>query len=372
MFTLEHVGQGFQRTVAGTGNRTAATAVINQSIYCFLQHTFFIADNDIRRMQLQQTFQTVVTVNNTAIQIVQVGGCETTAIQLYHRTQFRRNNRNYIHNHPFRTVAGFQECFGYFQTADSTYTALTAQLLHFMAQLLCQSFQINSFQQLFNSLSPHTYTDACFRIFITFFHVLRLGQQLAFNQVSAFTRVKYDEAGKIQNFFQATRRNIQNQAHTAGDTFEVPDMGNRRSQFDVAHTVTTNLAAGNFNAALVADNTLITDAFIFAAMTFPILSRAKDSFAEQAIPFRLQGSVIDGFGFFYLAVGPGSNLVRRSQTDTHRHKIIYVDQESFAPFSYILVGSSKSPSGLSVIVKLPISAMMSPESLSSSVASLSA
>ena len=241
-----------------------------------------------------------------------------------------------------------------------------------MAQLLCQSFQINSLQQLFNSLSTHAYTDTCFRIFIALFHILRLSQQLTFNQVSAFTRIKNDEFSKIQNLLQAFRRNVQHQAHTARDTLEVPDVGNRRSQLNVAHTVTTNLAAGYFNAALIADNTLITDAFIFAAMTLPILSRAKDSFAEQAISFRLQGSIIDGFGFFYLTVRPGSNLVRRGQTDTHRHKIIYVDQESFAPFSYILSGSFKSPSGLSVIVKLPISAMMSPESLTSSVASLSA
>ena len=64
-------------------------------------------------------------------------------------------------------------------------------------------------------------------------------------------------------------------------------MGNGGSQLDVAHALTTNLATGYFNAALVADDTLIADAFILAAMTFPVLSRAKDSFAEQAITFRL-------------------------------------------------------------------------------------
>ncbi len=55
----------------------------------------------------------------------------------------------------------------------------------------------------------------------------------------------------------------------------------------MTHTVTTNLAAGNLYAALVADNTLIADTLILTAMTLPILSRAKDFFAEQAVPFRL-------------------------------------------------------------------------------------
>ena len=54
-------------------NRTTTAAVVDQRINCLLQHTFLVADDDIRSAQLQQSFQTVVSVDNTAVQIIQVG-----------------------------------------------------------------------------------------------------------------------------------------------------------------------------------------------------------------------------------------------------------------------------------------------------------
>ena len=92
----------------------------------------------------------------------------------------------------------------------------------------------------------------------------------------------------------------------------------------MAHTVTANLAAGYFNAAFIADDTFIADAFIFTAVAFPVFGRPENSFTEQAVAFRFQCSIVNGFRFLNFAIGPGSNLFRRSQTDTHRLKIIYI------------------------------------------------
>ncbi|MNJ67978.1 hypothetical protein D3C77_641900 [compost metagenome] len=72
LLTFDHVGQGFQRALVGTGDGTTATAVIQQGIYRFLQHTFFVAHDDVRRSQIQQAFQTVVTVDHATVQIVQI------------------------------------------------------------------------------------------------------------------------------------------------------------------------------------------------------------------------------------------------------------------------------------------------------------
>ena len=70
LFTLQHVGQRFQRTLVGTGNGTRTAAVVKQSVNRFLQHAFFVADDNVRRMQFKQTFQTVVAVDHAAVQIV--------------------------------------------------------------------------------------------------------------------------------------------------------------------------------------------------------------------------------------------------------------------------------------------------------------
>jgi len=75
----------------------------------------------------------------------------------------------------------------------------------------------------------------------------------------------------------------------------------------VAHALTANLCAGDFDAAAVADLALVTDALVFAAMAFPVLLRPENALAEQAVALRLQGAVVDGFRFFHLTVGPLSD-----------------------------------------------------------------
>ena len=47
----------------------------------------------------------VVSVDDTSVQIIQIGGGETAAVQLNHRTDIRRNDRNDFQDHPLRTVA---------------------------------------------------------------------------------------------------------------------------------------------------------------------------------------------------------------------------------------------------------------------------
>ena len=76
-----------------------------QGINCFLKHTFLIADNDIRSTKLQQSFQTIITINDSSVQIIQVRCRKTSTIQLYHRTKIWRDYRNNIKNHPLRTVS---------------------------------------------------------------------------------------------------------------------------------------------------------------------------------------------------------------------------------------------------------------------------
>src|SRR5699024_10803469 len=102
------------------------------------------------------------------------------------------------------------------------------------------------------------------------------------------------------------------------DALEVPDVRDRRGQLDVAHALAADLGAGDFNAALVADLALVADALILAAVAFPVLGRSKNALAEQTVALRLQGTVVDGFGFFNLAVAPGTDLIRGGKADLDR------------------------------------------------------
>src|SRR5690606_24208254 len=111
LLALEHVGQRLQRTLVGAGDDAAAAAVVEQRINSFLQHALFVADDDARRAQLDQPLQTVVTVDDAAVQVVQVRRRETAAVERNERAQIRRDDRNDAHDHPLRTVAGLEEVF---------------------------------------------------------------------------------------------------------------------------------------------------------------------------------------------------------------------------------------------------------------------
>ena len=58
-------------------------------------------------MNLHQTLQTVVADDDATIEVVQVAGSETTAVQRHQRTQLRRRDGQDLHDHPLRTVDAF-------------------------------------------------------------------------------------------------------------------------------------------------------------------------------------------------------------------------------------------------------------------------
>ena len=124
LLTAQHFRQRLEGTVGCAGNGLAALAVVDQGVNKLLEHTFFVADDDTGSVQLQHLFQTVITVNNTAIQLVEVRGGKTAAIQLYHRTNVGRNNRQCLENHPLGAVAGLTEAFNNLKTLNDAYLLL--------------------------------------------------------------------------------------------------------------------------------------------------------------------------------------------------------------------------------------------------------
>ena len=104
LLALEHVGQRTERTLVRTGEGLAATAVVEERVHGFLEHALFVANDDLRSVELHEALQTVVTVDDATIEIVQVGSRETAAVERNERTKFRRNDRNHFEHHPLRLV----------------------------------------------------------------------------------------------------------------------------------------------------------------------------------------------------------------------------------------------------------------------------
>ena len=81
-------------------------------------------------------------------------------------------------------------------------------------------------------------------------------------------------------------------------------MCNRAGQVDVSHTFTTDLGQCDFSTTFFTHHTTMLHSLVFPAKTLVVFYRAEYGSTKQAITFRLECSVIDGFGLFNFTKRP--------------------------------------------------------------------
>src|SRR4051794_4749125 len=109
LLALEQVRQRLQRAVARAGDRPAAAAVVEQRVHRLLEHPLLVVDDDLRGAQVEQPLEPVVPVDDAAVQVVHVAGREAAAVELHHRAQVRRDDRDAVQHHAHGRVAGLLE-----------------------------------------------------------------------------------------------------------------------------------------------------------------------------------------------------------------------------------------------------------------------
>ena len=102
----------------GPGDRTPAAAVVDQRVDRFLQHALFVLDDDFGRVELEQPLEAVVAVDDAPVEIVEIRGGEAAAVELHHRAQFGRDDRNGGEHHPLGTVAAGKKRLDDFEPLD--------------------------------------------------------------------------------------------------------------------------------------------------------------------------------------------------------------------------------------------------------------
>ncbi len=306
MLTFDHVGQGLQRTLVRASDGATATAVVQQGVDRFLQHALFVAHDDVRRRQIQQALETVVTVDHPTVQVVQVGGREAAAIQRYQRTQVRRQHWQDGQDHPLRQVAGALEGFHELQALGQLLDlGFRVGLRNLFTQATDLVLQVDSVQQLADSLGTHAGVEVVTELFQRF-EVLLVVEQLAFFKRS-HAWIDNDVALEVEHTLDITQGHVHQQADTGRQRLQEPDVCDRRRQLDVSHALTTDLGEGNFNAALLADNATMLQALVLTAQALVVLDWAKDLGAEQAVTFWFERTVVDGFRLL--------NFTERPRTD---------------------------------------------------------
>ena len=313
LLALDHVGEGLEGPAVGPGDGAAAAAVVEQGVHGFLQHALFVADDDLRRAQLHEPLEAVVAVDDATVEVVQVGGGEAAAVQRDEGAQLRRDDRDDFHDHPFGLVAGFEEGLDDLQPlGDLLFLGLALGGLAFLAQLDPQFLEVQLFQQRAHGLGAHAHGEHVVgAVVIQDLEVLVLGDDLLLLQIG-LAGIKHDVGVEVEHLFQIGHGHVQQGADLGGQGLQEPDVGHGRGKLDVAHALAAHLGSDDFHAALFADDAAMLHALVLAAVAFVVLHGAEDLGAEQAVPLRLEGTVIDGLRFLHFAVGPCADGFGRS------------------------------------------------------------
>ena len=155
LLALEHVGERLQRAVARSSDRTTTTTVVEQSVNRFLQHALFVVHDDLGGTEVKQTLQTVVAVDHTTVEVVEVRGGKTSTIKLHHRTQVRRDDRNAVQDHARGAIGRSEECGNDLEALKGAGLLLSLAVLHDVAELLRFGFQVKGFKATLDGSSTH-------------------------------------------------------------------------------------------------------------------------------------------------------------------------------------------------------------------------
>src|SRR5215475_4617383 len=315
LLSLEHVGERLQRPLVGAGDDAPAPAVVEQRVDRLLQHPLFIADDDVGRAQLDQPLQAVVAVDDAAIEIVQIGGGEAAAVERHERPQIRRDHRHLRQDHPFRLVAGLLERLDDLEPlGDLLLLDVGIGGRDLRPQVGLHLVEIERLEHLADGLRADRGGEAVAAELLLRLEILVLAQQLVLLERGQ-SRLQHHVALEIQDALERLERHVEQEPDARGQRLEEPDVGDRRGELDVPHSLAPHARERDLDRALLADDALVLHALVLAAQALVILDRPEDARAEQAVALGLEGAVVDGLRLLDLAVGPRQNLFRARDRD---------------------------------------------------------
>src|SRR5207248_10320549 len=135
-----------------------------------------------------------------------------------------------------------------------------------------------------------------------------------------------DRRGEVQDLLELARSDVEQVANPARDTLEEPDVRDGRGQVDVTHALAPHLLPRHLDAAALADDPLVADALVLAAIALPVLRRTEDALAEETVALGLERAVVDRLRLGDLPGGPVADLLAGRKPDANGVEIVDVDQ----------------------------------------------
>src|SRR5439155_615686 len=171
---------------------------------------------------------------------------------------------------------------------------------------------------------------------------LRLGLDLVLEIVQVLLPGRnvdrgHDRGGEVEHLLELARGDVEQVADAARHALEEPDVRDRRRQVDVPHALPPDLLPRHLDATALADDPLVADALVLAAVALPVLRRTKDALAEETVALRLERAVVDRLRLGHLAGGPVADLLAGGKPDANGVEIVDVDQARVLPIPLVPV-----------------------------------
>ena len=310
LLTLQHVRKGLQGALVWTGDRLSASTVVEQGVHRLLEHAALIADNDLRSIQLKKTTQTIVPVDHTTIEVVEIGRRETATIERNEGAQIGRKHRNYVQHHPLRAIPAPTKRLNNLKSlCELLLFRLTCGFVELHAEGFRKRMHVDLTEHLDDGFAAHLGLELVVTVLVEQLRVALLVQDLA-NFQRSLTRIGDDIRLAVEYLFEVLQRDVEDIPDTAREALQEPNVSHRRRQVDVPEALATHLGLNHLDAALLAHDTAVLHALVLAADALVVLHRSKDLRAEEPFALGLERTVVDRLRLLDLAVRPLSDLFR--------------------------------------------------------------
>ena len=335
LLALEHVAQRLERAVRVRADGVGLPAVVEEGVHRFLKHALLVAEDDLGGLDVHQPLQPVVPDDDAAVEVVEVGGREAAAFERDERAELRRDDGDDLHHHPLGPVlhllVRLAEVLHDGEPLERVGLAGLARLgLGLEAELARETREILPLEEFLDGLAAD-HGDELLGVLVREAVVvladlvedvviLVLRQQLPFLDAEAGGRAGLDDdvGLVVDHLLEVLRLHPEQVPDLVRDALEVPDVDDGDGQGDVPHPLAAHLLLRHLDAAAVADDAFVADAFVLAAVALPVLDGAEDLLAEQPVFLGLERAVVDRLRLQDLAVAPLEDGFRRGEADGDR------------------------------------------------------
>ena len=156
LLALDHVREGFERTIAGAQDRTSASTVVEERVDRLLEHSLLVADDDLRGVEVHQLLETVVPVDDSSIEIVEIGCREVARFEKNQRAKIRWDHGHDVEDHPGRIVAAESKLLDELEALGQILDSLLgAGLGEFLADFGSRREEIDAGKELGDGVGAH-------------------------------------------------------------------------------------------------------------------------------------------------------------------------------------------------------------------------